>query len=105
MDQIDKTTNSITALSAKGFGALCFNERAHLQEWIAKCPECLGGELLIIAKEFDVYDPEHWPEMIGWLAEHVKCPEKAFGMRLKVLGPKLKAEFNSNGAFQEVVER
>jgi hypothetical protein len=56
MYQIDKTTNSITALSAKGFGALGFNERAHLQEWIAKCPECLGEELLILAKEFDGFD-------------------------------------------------
>lgn len=56
MYQIDKTTNSITALSAKPFGALGFNERAHLQEWIAKCPECLGEELLIIAKEFDGFD-------------------------------------------------
>ena len=56
MYQIDKTTNSITALSAKGFGALGFSERAHLQEWIAKCPECLGEELLIIAKEFDGFD-------------------------------------------------
>lgn len=56
MYQIDKTTNSITALSAKGFGALGFNERAHLLEWIAKCPECLGEELLIIAKEFDGFE-------------------------------------------------
>lgn len=56
MYQIDKTSNSITALSAKGFGALGFSERAHLQEWIAKCPECLGEELLIIAKEFDGFD-------------------------------------------------
>jgi len=56
MYQVDKTTNSITALSAKGFGALGFSERAHLQEWIAKCPECLGEELLILAKEFDGFD-------------------------------------------------
>jgi len=56
MYQIDKITNSITALSAKGFGALGFSERAHLQEWIAKCPECLGEELLILAKEFDGFD-------------------------------------------------
>ena len=45
MYQIDKITNSITALSAKGFGALGFSERAHLQEWIAKCPEFLGEEV------------------------------------------------------------
>jgi hypothetical protein len=56
MYQIDKITNSITALCAKGFGELGFSERAHLQEWIAKCPECLGEELLILAKEFDGFD-------------------------------------------------
>lgn len=56
MYQIDKMSNSITALAVKGFGELGFNERAHLQEWIAKCPECLGEELLIIAKEFDGFD-------------------------------------------------
>jgi hypothetical protein len=31
---------------------LNFRERAHLQEWIAKQPSCLGEELLIIQKEF-----------------------------------------------------
>lgn len=154
MYQIDKTTNSITALSAKPFGALGFNERAHLQEWIAKCPECLGEELLIIAKEFDGFDETRerldllaldkqgglvvienklddsgrdvvWQALkyasycsslsksqivaihqncIGWLTKHMKSLEKAFGSRLKPLGQKLKAEFNSPGAFQEEVE-
>ncbi len=56
MYHIDKTTNAITAVSAKGFGELGFKERAHLQEWIAKCPECLGEELLVIQKEFDGFD-------------------------------------------------
>ena len=55
-------------------------------------------------KEFDGYDPQHWPEMIEWLTKHVKRLEKAFGGRLKPLGPKLKAEFNSTGAYQEEVE-
>jgi hypothetical protein len=41
---------------------------------------------------------------IGWLTKHVKSLEKAFGGRLKPLGQKLKAEFNSAGAFQEEVE-
>ncbi len=63
-----------------------------------------GGRSLSDRKEFDGYDPEHWPEMIGWLTKHVKCLEKAFGGRLKPLGQKLKAEFNSAGAFQEEVE-
>src|SRR5690625_3986554 len=56
MYQIDKTTNSVTALQPRAFGELGFSERAHLQEWIAKCPDCLGEELLIIAKEFDGFD-------------------------------------------------
>lgn len=56
MYQIHKTTNSISALPATPFGALGFTERAHLQEWIAKCPDCLGEELLIIAKEFNGFD-------------------------------------------------
>lgn len=56
MYHIDKTSNAITALSAKGFGELGFREREHLQEWIAKCPESLGEELLIIQKEFDGFD-------------------------------------------------
>lgn len=43
---MDKTSNSIKALYAKGFGELGFKERAYLQEWIANCPECLGGESL-----------------------------------------------------------
>ena len=56
MYQIDKPSNSIKALSAKSFSELGFKERTHLQEWIANCPECLGEELLIIAKEFDGFD-------------------------------------------------
>lgn len=81
-----------------------FSERAHLREWIAKCPECLGEELLILAKEFDGFAPANWPAMIEWLTDHVKRLEKAFGGRLKPLGQKLKAEFHSAGAFQEEVE-
>jgi hypothetical protein len=53
--------------------------------------------------EFDGNGPEHWPEMIGWLTKHAKSLEKTFGGRLKPLGQKLKAEFNSAGAFQEEV--
>lgn len=35
------------------FSELGFREREHLQEWIAKNPEILGEELLVIQKEFD----------------------------------------------------
>ncbi|HYH16097.1 MAG TPA: DUF4268 domain-containing protein [Flavisolibacter sp.] len=50
---IDKAANSIKALEKKSFSDLGFKERAHLQEWIAKNPDCLGEKLLIIQKEFN----------------------------------------------------
>lgn len=52
MYQILKSENKISKLQEFSFGELGFEERAHLQEWIAKEPECLGEELLIIQKEF-----------------------------------------------------
>ena len=56
MYQIDVEKNEIVELPPKKFGELNFKEREHLQEWIAKCPGCLGEELLIIQKEFDGFD-------------------------------------------------
>jgi hypothetical protein len=56
MYQIDRTNNRINKLSVKRFADLGFQERAHLQEWIANAPESLGEELLIIQKEFDGFD-------------------------------------------------
>ncbi len=56
MYQIDTSSNSIAQLSTKSFSELGFKERENLQEWIAYCPDCLGEELLIIAKEFDGFD-------------------------------------------------
>jgi hypothetical protein len=57
---IDKTSNSIKAITQKSFSELGFKERSHLQEWIAKNREALGEKLLIIQKEFsefvDTYD-------------------------------------------------
>jgi hypothetical protein len=38
------------------FSELGFTERAHLQEWIAKNPNILGEDLLIIQKEFDGFN-------------------------------------------------
>ncbi len=49
---IDPDKNEITPLTSSSFTSLGFREREHLQEWIAKLPECLGEELLIIQKEF-----------------------------------------------------
>ena len=56
MFQINSTSNEIVQLVPKSFSELGFTERGHLQEWIAKRPESLGEELLIIQKEFDGFD-------------------------------------------------
>ncbi|MBL7766521.1 MAG: DUF4268 domain-containing protein [Chitinophagaceae bacterium] len=50
---IEKQTNTISPLLKKTFTELGFQERKHLQEWIAKNPDCLGEKLLIIQKEFN----------------------------------------------------
>lgn len=52
MYRIDRATNRIQPLTARSFGDLGFQERRHLQEWIAREPSALGEELLIIQKEF-----------------------------------------------------
>lgn len=49
---INKESNSIQEVKATTFKELGFKEREHLQEWIAKNPECLNEEILIIQKEF-----------------------------------------------------
>ena len=54
---IDKENNKIEKIQCKSFHELGFKERDNLQEWIAKNPECLSGEeLLIIQKEFDGFN-------------------------------------------------
>lgn len=53
MYKIDREKNSVKPIARKTFSELGFREREHLQEWIAKRPEILGEELLIIQKEFD----------------------------------------------------
>ena len=50
---IDQDNNEVLPISKRTFSELGFREREHLQEWIAKRPEILGEELLIIQKEFD----------------------------------------------------
>lgn len=52
MFQIDRNSNRIIPLQAKGFAELGFKERENLQEWLAHQPDALGEELLIIQKEF-----------------------------------------------------
>lgn len=56
MYKINKSSNSIQQLERKSFSSLGFRERDHLQEWIAKQPNVLGEELLIIQKEFSGFD-------------------------------------------------
>ena len=53
MYQINRETNNIIQLKERRFSELGFRERDHLQEWLAKNPEVLGEELLVIQKEFD----------------------------------------------------
>jgi len=53
MYQINREANDIVQLKERLFSELHFREREHLQEWIAKNPEVLGEDLLIIQKEFD----------------------------------------------------
>jgi hypothetical protein len=56
MYKIDMESNSIQPLEQKSFSSLGFRERGHLQEWIAKQPDVLGEDLLIIQKEFRGFD-------------------------------------------------
>lgn len=50
---INRSDNKIEKIEEKTFFDLGFGEREHLQEWIAKKPDALGEDLLIIQKEFD----------------------------------------------------
>lgn len=52
MYKIDSDKNEIQRLTQRSFSELGFRERDHLQEWIAKEPNSLGEDLLIIQKEF-----------------------------------------------------
>lgn len=56
MYRINKTSNNITKLEEREFKDLGFREREHLQEWIAKNPDVLGEELLIIQKEYNGFN-------------------------------------------------
>ena len=53
---INKDKNDIEQLEEVTFKSAGFSERKHLQEWIAKNPQSLGEELLIIQKEFSGFD-------------------------------------------------
>lgn len=69
MYQIDRDTNNILRVTERRFSDLGFRERENLQEWIAKNPDVLGEDLLIIQKEFDGFSDTnvliywHWTRM------------------------------------------
>ena len=56
---INQEDNDIEPIKEITFKSAGFKERPHLQEWIAKHPECLGEELLIIQKEFAGFSDTH----------------------------------------------
>lgn len=56
MYKINQSNNNVIKLEPRLFRELHLRERDHLQEWIAKNPEMLGEELLIIQKEFDGFN-------------------------------------------------
>lgn len=56
MFRVDRLQNRLWRLTQKNFSDLNLRERDHLQEWLAKQPDALGEELLIIQKEFDGFE-------------------------------------------------
>ena len=56
---INKRDNKLEPIEKTSFRAVGIKERKDLQEWIAKNPEVLGEELLIIQKEFDGFSDTH----------------------------------------------
>ena len=56
MYRINKSDNNITKLEERLFSDIGVREREHLQEWIAKNPDVLGEDLLIIQKEFQGFN-------------------------------------------------
>ena len=56
---LDKETNQLISAAPTTFKEQKLKERQHLQEWIAKNPEVLGEELLVIQKEFDGFCDTH----------------------------------------------
>jgi hypothetical protein len=56
MYKINREQNNIIKLEERLFSDLKFRERDNLQEWIAKNPDVLGEELLIIQKEYDGFN-------------------------------------------------
>lgn len=56
---LNKQTNKLEPIPKTSFKAVGIKERKDLQEWIAKNPEVLSEELLIIQKEFAGFSDTH----------------------------------------------
>lgn len=56
MYKVNELNNTIEKLEERLFKDLGIRERDHLQEWIAKNPEVLDPNILIIQKEFDGFN-------------------------------------------------
>ena len=56
MFQVIRSKNRLVRLKKRRFSDLGLRERDHLQEWLARTPDALGEDLLIIQKEFDGFD-------------------------------------------------
>jgi hypothetical protein len=56
MYKINMKSNNVAKLEIRLFKDLHIKEREHLQEWVAKNPDMLGEDLLIIQKEFDGFN-------------------------------------------------
>lgn len=54
--RIDPQNHQSEAIKEVDFGQLGFQERKHIQEWVAANPDILGENLLIVGKEFSEFD-------------------------------------------------
>ena len=54
--RINPETQESDKIKEADFTDLGWKERKHIQEWVANNPEILGGDLLIISKEFTGFD-------------------------------------------------
>ncbi len=54
--RIDPETRKSTSVREVDFAELQLKERSDIQEWVAKYPDILGDDLLIVAKEFSGFD-------------------------------------------------
>ncbi len=54
--QIAESLDEIEKIESVNFNDLDIWERKHIQEWIAKSPDILGEEILIITTEFDKFE-------------------------------------------------